>query len=156
VAAAARAGVAAGARGLTVTDWGDRGHLQTLPVSYAGWARAADLAWNADADGAETRLARALDLFAFGCAAGAAALELGRVEEAMATGATNGAAAFFLIAMADEPVPSSRVPRLSPEAVERGLATLARGRALLPEVVPGPTGAGGSEPGALAVRELAH
>ena len=37
VAHAARAGHAAGARGLLATDWGDRGHLQPAPISEPGW-----------------------------------------------------------------------------------------------------------------------
>jgi hypothetical protein len=42
---AARAGVAYGARGLLVTDWGDMGHHQQPPVSDPGFATAAALAW---------------------------------------------------------------------------------------------------------------
>jgi hypothetical protein len=34
------------ARGLLVTDWGDMGHWQYLPVSYAGYATAGALGWN--------------------------------------------------------------------------------------------------------------
>jgi len=49
VARAAHWGTARGARGLLVTDWGDRGHLQPPSVSWAGFLTAADLAWNADA-----------------------------------------------------------------------------------------------------------
>ena len=52
VARAARAGEAAGARGLLVTDWGDRGHLQPLPASLPGWVLAAGAAWNPGAAGA--------------------------------------------------------------------------------------------------------
>ena len=36
------------AGGLLVTDWGDNGHLQYLPVSYAGFAFAAAQAWCRD------------------------------------------------------------------------------------------------------------
>jgi hexosaminidase len=42
---AARAGVHGGAEGLLVTDWGDFGHHQYLPVSYPGFAASADLSW---------------------------------------------------------------------------------------------------------------
>ena len=35
-----------GARGLVVTDWGDMGHWQYLPVSYAGYITAGALSWN--------------------------------------------------------------------------------------------------------------
>ncbi len=46
---AAREGVAGGASGFLVTDWGDTGHHQQWPVSLAALAEAADAAWNADA-----------------------------------------------------------------------------------------------------------
>jgi hexosaminidase len=35
-----------GADGLLVTDWGDMGHLQYLPVSYAGFAAGGSMSWN--------------------------------------------------------------------------------------------------------------
>ena len=44
---AARAGVAHGASGYLVTDWGDNGHLQPLSVSLPGLAAGAAAAWNA-------------------------------------------------------------------------------------------------------------
>lgn len=37
-----------GAVGYLITDWGDFGHWQHLPVSYAGFAYGAALAWNVD------------------------------------------------------------------------------------------------------------
>jgi hypothetical protein len=45
---AAREGVANGATGFLVTDWGDSGHHQQWPISLAALAEAADAAWNAD------------------------------------------------------------------------------------------------------------
>ncbi|WP_379132252.1 glycoside hydrolase family 20 zincin-like fold domain-containing protein [Paenibacillus sp. sgz500958] len=39
-----------GAIGYLITDWGDFGHWQHLPVSYAGFVYGASLAWNAQAD----------------------------------------------------------------------------------------------------------
>jgi hypothetical protein len=58
---AAEAGKANGAEGLLLTDWGDCGHWQTLPMSYAGWMTGASLAWNVAAP-SEEKLALALDL----------------------------------------------------------------------------------------------
>jgi len=43
---AARYGKKHGAIGLLNTDWGDNGHLQYLPVSYAGFAYGAAMSWN--------------------------------------------------------------------------------------------------------------
>src|SRR6185295_13749193 len=46
VRSAAHWGAQRGARGLLVTDWGDRGHLQPSFASLPGFLVAADLAWN--------------------------------------------------------------------------------------------------------------
>lgn len=46
---AAREGRAAGAAGLLLTDWGDNGHWQQLPISYPPYLLAAAAAWNPDA-----------------------------------------------------------------------------------------------------------
>jgi hypothetical protein len=37
-----------GAVGYLITDWGDNGHWQTLPISYLGFVAGAGLAWNAE------------------------------------------------------------------------------------------------------------
>ncbi len=39
-------GVKYGAAGMIITDWGDMGHWQYLPVSYAGYTVGAALSWN--------------------------------------------------------------------------------------------------------------
>jgi hexosaminidase len=161
VSAAARSGVETGAEGLLVTDWGDRGHHQPLPISFAGWAHAADQAWNPAGapqalerpDAAAARLAAALDAHVFrdpARRAGQAALELGRVEEALQSGTTNGTAPFFLLALVEEPVPSSRVKRLTPETLERGRAVLQGARAHLAAAAPARPDA------ALVKEELGH
>jgi len=45
---AAREGRSAGASGLLLTDWGDNGHWQQLPISYPGYLFAAAVSWNSD------------------------------------------------------------------------------------------------------------
>lgn len=47
---AARAGRRHGAIGYLVTDWGDYGHRQQLPVSYPGWLFGAGIAWCAESN----------------------------------------------------------------------------------------------------------
>src|SRR6185436_16742198 len=49
LALAAVAGHESGARGCLITDWGDFGHLQPLPVSYLGFLAGAGFAWNVEA-----------------------------------------------------------------------------------------------------------
>lgn len=53
-----------GAKGVLVTDWGDGGHWQHLPISYLGFAWTAALSWSLDANRA-LDLPRVLDRFAF-------------------------------------------------------------------------------------------
>jgi len=61
---AAENGLAYGAEGYLVTDWGDGGHWQFLPVSYLPYAYSAAVSWcvaaNKDAD-----IVRAADAYAF-------------------------------------------------------------------------------------------
>jgi N-acetyl-beta-hexosaminidase len=44
--AAAENGLRYGATGYLITDWGDNGHWQVLPVSYPGFMAGAAMAWN--------------------------------------------------------------------------------------------------------------
>jgi hexosaminidase len=53
-----------GAKGMLVTDWGDMGHWQYLPVSYAGYATAGALGWNSGSRGIMP-LQRFLDTYIF-------------------------------------------------------------------------------------------
>ena len=82
LAAAAEHGSANGAIGYLVTDWGDNGHHQTLPISYPGLVAGAGNAWglkNRDAD-----FASVIDRLCVGDSAGVIGevlLELGRVAD---------------------------------------------------------------------------
>jgi hypothetical protein len=48
VRSAAEQGLANGAEGFMITDWGDHGHWQQLPVSYLPWAYAAAVSWGVE------------------------------------------------------------------------------------------------------------
>jgi hypothetical protein len=72
LAAAARAGLAHGAGGYLVTDWGDGGHWQPWPASWLPLAAAAACAWSG-APPVETDLLRAADAHVFRDMAGEAA-----------------------------------------------------------------------------------
>ncbi len=79
--AAAEQGRQAGAEGFLITDWGDHGHWQPLPVSYLGFAHGAAVSWCADANG-DVDIAERLDRYAFADSAavmGQLALDLGNV-----------------------------------------------------------------------------
>jgi hypothetical protein len=59
---AARNGLAHGARGYLITNWGDLGHHQTWPLTLPGLACGAALAWSVEAN-LETDIAPALQAF---------------------------------------------------------------------------------------------
>ncbi len=103
IRAAAAAGLAHGAEGLLVTDWGDNGHWQPLPVSYAGFATAAACGWNTDA-AKNLPLAALLDRHAFMDDAGVMgqlALELGNLYRATGVELANASLLFQLLHKAD-------------------------------------------------------
>lgn len=83
---AAEAAVAYEASGYLITDWGDNGHLQYLPVSEPGFAYGAAVSWCLDAN-QDLDLAAALSAHAFADPTGelvAALLELGDVHRSVA------------------------------------------------------------------------
>ncbi|HEV8240076.1 MAG TPA: glycoside hydrolase family 20 zincin-like fold domain-containing protein [Thermoanaerobaculia bacterium] len=137
LALAAVAGREAGARGCLITDWGDFGHLQPLPVSYLGFLAGAGFSWNVDAAAEPLGhpWAELLDRWAFEDEAritGAAALALG--DAYLRTGASqkNGTALFFVLAFPLQDLTQRRYNGLSEAGlqateswVEDGIATLA-------------------------------
>jgi hexosaminidase len=85
IAEAARQGLAAGASGFLVTDWGDTGHHQQWPIALNALAFAADQAWTGGQEGYDPAAA---SLHAFGDAGpgGGVALwldELGDADAAL-------------------------------------------------------------------------
>ena len=75
------AAVQAGAEGVLVTDWGDNGHLQYLPVSEPGFAWGAASSWCLEAN-ASLDLAAALSAHAFEDASGGVAEALQELGDA--------------------------------------------------------------------------
>jgi len=78
LANAARNGIKAGAKGYLVTDWGDHGHHQYLPISYPGFVLAACHSWNHKAT-QRIDLAKAVNLVFLGEPGGAIAESLIRL-----------------------------------------------------------------------------
>jgi hypothetical protein len=123
LALAAVAGRAAGARGYLITDWGDFGHLQPLPVSYLGFLAGAGFAWNVEAAAAPLGhdWRRLLDRWAFADTSGArseAALTLG--DAYLRTGASqkNGTALFYLLAFPQQDLTNRRYNGLSGDGLD--------------------------------------
>ena len=143
LAHAAVAAREAGARGYLITDWGDFGHLQPLPVSYLGFLAGAGFSWNvaAAAHPLGHPWPALLDCHAFGDSSGVtgeAALALG--DAYLRTGATqkNGTALFYLLAFPQQDLTHRRYEGLTVDGlttterwVEAAVARL--GEAHMPE-----------------------
>jgi hexosaminidase len=86
LASAARNGIEHGARGYLITDWGDCGHHQVLPVSFAGFAAGAAYSWHLKRN-VHVDLARAVSRYFFQETSGIAGrflLEFGRTPDCIA------------------------------------------------------------------------
>jgi hexosaminidase len=92
IRSAARHGLEQGAVGLLLTDWGDHGHWQPYPVSYAGMVTAAAVAWGYEQNH-NLDLARALDRFVYQDAAeimGRLTVDLGNIYQQIGPAYING------------------------------------------------------------------
>jgi hexosaminidase len=148
---AAESGRANGALGYLVTDWGDNGHWQPLPVSYLGWAAGAAQAW-AGAANRDQDLARALDRHVFLDATGvmgAVASDLGNVYLA-APRMRNGSALAQLLLAPEDSLTEGAFSELTiasleraSDAVQAAIRPLAQARMARPDA-------------ALVAAELAH
>ena len=110
---ATRGALKHGARGVLITDWGDRGHHQPPVVSLFGLVAGLGLAWSASTDHACEDWARLVDTHALGDTGGFlgdALLELGRIDDANDAHALNGSAIFYTLAFALEDWPHERIP----------------------------------------------
>ncbi len=134
VAAAAAAGESSGASGLLITDWGDYGHLQPLPVSYPGLAAGAAAAWNPAAPVTRDELPALLDHHVLedpaGCA-GRALADLGDTYRAAGGGNRNGTALFYLLLKPGRRMDELRSRSLERDGLEAARAANAAARAHL-------------------------
>lgn len=118
-----------GARGMLVTDWGDRGHLQPAVFSAPGFVAGAALSWNPGAEVTLALLARWLDAWWLGDRGGvlgAALVELGRLQELTGDGCKNGNAPFFLAIRPFEALEDAHYEGLSAAGLEAAEEHLAR------------------------------
>jgi hexosaminidase len=120
-----------GAIGYLVTDWGDGGHWQFLPVSYVGFASAAAFSWCLDAN-RDLDLQHALDTHVFYDEAGvmgAVAYTLGNAyQQTEVLIGNNTAFNHMLRARPQDPVRTQHLP-LRVDALERTVAYIERAAA---------------------------
>ena len=96
---AARNGIRYGASGYLITDWGDNGHWQPLPVSYLGFAAGAAYSWAWDAN-SDLEIPRAVSLHAFHDPTGSmgkVAYDLGNVYRKLGLELPNSTALFWVL-----------------------------------------------------------
>lgn len=110
-----------GARGVLITDWGDRGHHQPPLISDFGFAVGLGLAWNSTTRASSAEWARLVDRHALGATGflGDALLELGRLDDLNEARTENGSALFYALAFALEGWPHPRIPGLDRAGAER-------------------------------------
>ena len=127
IESAAASGLAHGASGFLITDWGDFGHWQPLPVSYFGFAYGAAVAWchesNRDLD-----VAAALDAQVFLDRAGAVggiARDLGDVYRETGVLVKNASVLALLMLFPERPLGEGRLAGLTIEGLTRAHARAA-------------------------------
>jgi hexosaminidase len=89
-----------GAIGYLITDWGDNGHWQQLPISYPGFAAGVNLAWNTDFDLNPTTLAKSLNQVVFldrSETIGQLLLDIGDLYQAWGLNLPNSSPLFWLL-----------------------------------------------------------
>jgi len=125
--AAARAGLGNGASGMLITDWGDFGHWQPLPVSYLGLAYGASVAWGHAAN-RDLDVAYALDTHVFRDRAstlGGIARDLGDVYRETGVEVKNSSVLALLLLFPERPMGEGRLAGLTVEGLERADARTA-------------------------------
>jgi len=136
---AAEQGRAHGAAGYLITDWGDHGHWQVLPVSYLGFAVGAAYAWAFDAN-RDMDSAAVLSRHAFGDRTGClgrVAYDLGNVYRALGGPVQSPSLLFWVLQglatgprLSAEPPPDYAAARA---AIDAALAPLAGARPQRPD-----------------------
>jgi len=119
--AAARSGLAHGASGMLVTDWGDFGHWQPFPVSYLGLVYGAAVAWCHEANRG-LDVARTLDVHVFrdrAVALGGIARDLGNVYRETGVLVKNASVLALLLLFPERPLGEGRLAGLTVEGLER-------------------------------------
>ena len=130
IASAVQHARANGALGLFVTDWGDRGHLQPMPVSDAGWLTFGAAAWNPEApELTEPELELLLSQHVHDDPTGAmgrAWVELARAGEACGLEIHNASPLSIALTRAPEVFPCEELVGLTREGLDRAEDVLSR------------------------------
>jgi hypothetical protein len=130
---AAENGVAYDAMGYLITDWGDHGHFQTLPVSYPGFLYGAGVSWSLEAN-RDLDLARALNVHVFEDEAGVTGpvlLDLGNAYLKAGMPWRNGNIFSFLLVHLDTDLTERVFQGMTAEGLEQARSEISRAVARL-------------------------
>lgn len=93
------------ASGMLITDWGDHGHLQPLPISYLGFLTGAGVAWNTKADLSDISLLLSIHGFQDNTGViGKIAYDLGNSYNQIDITIPNNSILFLLLLFSDHPM----------------------------------------------------
>ncbi|MFN2181720.1 MAG: beta-N-acetylhexosaminidase [Candidatus Promineifilaceae bacterium] len=132
---AAENGLNHGATGYLITDWGDNGHWQPLPVSYLGFAYGAALGWHFEGN-RDIDVPTAVSRYAFRDRQdimGRLANDLGNIYETSDIRLHNGTILFFLLQTRPDQFDQKRKELLAGDLSNRG--DFQRMRARIDEVM---------------------
>ena len=127
IESAVASGLKHGASGMLITDWGDFGHWQPLPVSTLPLAYGAAVAWCHETNRA-IDIARAVDAHGFRDRAGAIggiARDLGNVYRETGLSVKNASVLALLLLFPERPLGEGRLAGLTVEGLERADARAA-------------------------------
>jgi len=139
LAAAARAGLAHGAGGFLVTDWGDGGHWQPWPASWLPLAAASACAWSG-APPAEGDLLRGADAHVFRDTAGGTAAVARDLADAYRLPGREPENASLLFKWLQPDVPAALRTGLDPARIRAAAEAMGGMAARLPQLPPGRPG----------------
>lgn len=127
LANAARNGRKHGAQGYLITDWGDRGHLQPIAVSYPGFFAGAALSWSPEETLHAGEIGTFIDLHLWQTPQSVlseALLTLGNLYQVCGGKPWNGSPLFFLWWFMDETLVHERVAGVNEEGLAQVVAVL--------------------------------
>jgi hypothetical protein len=134
LSSAAENGLKFGAAGYLITDWGDNGHWQPLPVSYLGLAMGAAYSWALEAN-RHLNVAAAIGRFAFddpGGAFGRLAHDLGNVYRLVGREPLNSSVLFNVLQWPLATV-RRRYGEIAPERFQAARQAIEATAAMLPQ-----------------------
>ncbi len=124
IADAAAVGTAHGARGMLLTDWGDNGHWQPLPVSLPSMVRGGFAAWDGEVPEASVVAGLVDEVAGFDPGVGAMLDRLGSLGEDLGLACLNGTPLFWVLQVDGR----GPVGEPDPHGFERAAAVLEEAR----------------------------